>query len=132
MHERRSSLAREAVVRLMTEYSDATDQHVVVVFDGRSGRVGEDPNLGGIQVFYSKTGQTADAVIERLVAKYAQTNEITVATGDMMEQQTVISFGALAITPDALFLRLEDARLDLSRRIEKLRRQSPRDNPCFE
>ncbi len=124
MHEHRSAMARDAVVRLMTEFSDATDQHVVVVFDGRSRRANEDSNPGGIQVFYSKDGQTADAVIERLVAKYAQSNEITVATGDMMEQQTVISFGALAITPDALFLRLEDARVDLSRRIEKFRRRS--------
>ena len=124
MHEHHSALAREAVVRLMTEYSDATDQHVVVVFDGRSECIGEESDPGGIQVFYSRHGQTADAVIERLVAKYAQENEITVATGDLMEQQTVISFGAMAITPDDLFLRLEDARLDLSRRIEKLRRRT--------
>ena len=111
----------------MTDYSDATNQHVVVVFDGRSSRTNEDSIPGGIQVFYSKDGQTADEVIERLVAKYAQANEITVATGDLMEQQTVIAFGALAIDPETLFLRLEDARRDLSRRLGEFRRRSRRD-----
>jgi predicted RNA-binding protein with PIN domain len=120
-------MARDAVVRLMANYSDATDHHVVVVFDGKSGRACEDLMPDGIQVFYSKEGQTADAVIERLVAKYAKENEIIVATGDMMEQQTVISFGALAITPDDLFARLENARVNLSRRIEKLRRRALND-----
>lgn len=121
MHERRTASARDAIVRLMTEYQDATEQHVVVVFDGKSARVSQESVPGGIQVFYSKSGQTADAVIERLVAKYSDDHDITVATADMMEQQTVISFGALAISPETLRVWLEEAQGDLKRRLDAYR-----------
>ena len=121
LHDQRSLSAREAIVRLMTEYQDATEEHVVVVFDGKSSKTTQEMIPGGIQVFYSKAGQTADEIIERLVAKYANSRDITVATADMMEQQTVISFGALAVTPDTLRTWLEEARGDLKRRLEAFR-----------
>ena len=121
MHEVRTASARDAVVRLMTEYQDATEEHVVVVFDGKSGKTSQDSMPGGIQVFYSKAGQTADEVIERLVAKYGESHDITVATADLMEQQTVVSFGALAVSPETLLARLEEARGDLQRRLAAYR-----------
>ena len=66
----------------MTNYQDITGERVVIVFDGK-GDVSESMNdENGIQVFYSKSGITADQIIERLAGKYSKTRNITVASRD--------------------------------------------------
>jgi predicted RNA-binding protein with PIN domain len=120
LHERRMTLARDALVKLLTEYQDSTGAHVVAVFDGKGAKKStETTEPGGIQVFYSGADRTADDIIERLAANYAADHEITVATSDMLEQQTVISFGAQAVTADALKAMIEDAQGDLQRRLKQ-------------
>lgn len=122
LHARRNILAREALVKVLTGYQDFMGVHVAVVFDGQGGRVSEETEPGGIQVFYSATGQTADDVIERLVAKYASENEITVATDDMMEQQTASSFGAQCVSADGLKELLGETSADLAKELRKRKR----------
>src|SRR5687768_13626404 len=113
LHARRTALARDELVKILTEYQDASGVRVVTVFDGKGGETSEESAPGGIQVFYSAAGQTADSIVERLVAKYAGRHEITVATSDFMEQQTVTSFGALVVSAEGLRPWLEEARRDL-------------------
>jgi hypothetical protein len=122
LHARRTALAREELVKRLTEYQDASGVRVVAVFDGKGGKLSEESAPGGIQIFYSAAGQTADAIIERLVARYGHEHELTVATGDHMEQQTAISFGAVAITPESLRAHLGEAAGDLARRLKALKR----------
>jgi len=122
MHGRRGGAARDELIRWLTQYQDATDIRVVVVFDGRSDRQNEATEPGGIQVFYSKDGQTADAIIERLCAKYANQHDIVVATDDNMERQTAMTFGASTVSSDMLRTLIKDADKDLRRRIEKHRK----------
>jgi len=123
LHDRRTALAREDLVKRLTEYQDASGVRVVVVFDGKGAQAGEDTNPGGIQIFYSAAGQTADSIIERLAAKYAATYEITVATSDHLEQTTAMSFGAMTITAEGLRDYLDEAGADLARRIKALKRR---------
>jgi len=124
LHEKRMTLARDALVKLLTEYQDSTGVHVVAVFDGKGAKKStETTEPGGIQVFFSGADRTADDIIERLAAKYAGEHEITVATSDMLEQQTVISFGAQAVTADALKAMLEEAQGELQRRLKQHRRK---------
>ena len=123
LHDRRTGRAREELVRILTEYQDASGVKVVAVFDGKGSKLSEDTMPGGIQIFYSAAGQTADAIVERLVAKYASQHEITVATSDHMEQQTATTFGALVVSAEGLRAWLEDAQLDLRREIKKLKKR---------
>jgi predicted RNA-binding protein with PIN domain len=123
LHNRRMALARDELVKILTEYQDASGVRVVVVFDGKGAKANEDSAPGGIQVFYSAAGQTADAIVERLVAKYAGQHEITVATSDLMEQQTATSFGALVVSAEGLREWLDDARRDLARQMKALKRK---------
>lgn len=123
LHARRMSLAREALIRQLTEYQDSTSVHVAVVFDGQGAKSAETSEVGGIQVFYSGGSNTADDVVERLVAKYASDNDITVATSDLLEQQTVTAFGAQAISADSLAELLEDARRAFARESLRYRRK---------
>jgi predicted RNA-binding protein with PIN domain len=123
LHRRNALLAREELVRRMTAYQDATGVRAVVVFDGKGAVASSEIPPGGIQVFYSGGGNTADEIIERLAAKYAGEHEITVATNDRLEQQTVISFGGLAISVDALRKLLDEADREVTRRIRQWRKR---------
>lgn len=123
LHARRPVVARETLIKTLTEYQDASGVRAVVVFDGQGVASNEDSAPGGIQVFYSAAGQTADDLVERLVAKYGQTHEITVATSDLLEQQTVTTFGAVAISAERLREYLAEAQADLTRRVRAHRRK---------
>jgi len=110
LHARRSSLARETLIKQLRHYQDWTGVYVVVVFDGRGPEVGHTFHPGEIQIFYSRDGQTADALIERLAAKYAANFDLTVATSDSLERETVTALGAECISPDGLRGLLDEAR----------------------
>ena len=110
LHERRTSLARDALIRQLRDFQDWTGIHVVVVFDGRGGRVSQEAEPGEIQVFYSRAGQTADTIIERLASKYAERFRLIVATGDYLEQETASACGAETVSPEGLRDLLRDAR----------------------
>ena len=107
---RRTSPARDALAQQLRDYQDWTGVNVVVVFDGRGTIVSHEGHANEIQIFYSRDGQTADSIIERLASKYAERFELLVATGDYLEQETVSAFGAETISPDGLRDLLRDAR----------------------
>lgn len=111
------------MVKWLTAYQDATGVRVVAVFDGKGVGANEASEPGGIQVFYSGAGQTADEIVERLVAKYASKHEMSVATDDHMERQTAETFGAIAISTENLRALLDEAAGDLARRIKQHRRK---------
>lgn len=102
LHTRRSSLAREALLKQLQDYQDWTGVRVVVVFDGKGRKVETTSGPTEVQVFYSRTGQTADAIIERLACKYAKHFELIVATSDTFEAETVEACGAEWMSATAL------------------------------
>jgi predicted RNA-binding protein with PIN domain len=109
LHERRASLAREALIKRLRDYQDWTGVRVVVVFDGKGSQVSATSDPHEIQIFYSRKGQTADAIIERLASKYAMRFDLIVATSDYLEQQTASACGAECISPQMLREILERA-----------------------
>src|SRR5438034_8698053 len=109
LQARRSSLARESLIKQLRDYQDWTGVRVVVVFDGKGRKVGASSDPGDVQIFYSRSGQSADAIIERLASKYADRFDLTVATSDSMERQTVHASGAECISPEALRRLVEEA-----------------------
>jgi predicted RNA-binding protein with PIN domain len=110
LHARRSSLAREALIKQLRDYQDWTGVRVVAVFDGKGKKVEAIADPADVQIFYSRSGQSADAIIERLASKYAKQHELVVATSDSMEAETVHACGAESISPDGLRGLLANAR----------------------
>ena len=102
LHARRSSLARDALLKRLRDYQDWTGVRVVAVFDGKGKKVDATSDPMEVQVFYSRSGQSADAIIERLASKYGKQFELMVATSDLMEAETVLACGAEWISPEAL------------------------------
>jgi hypothetical protein len=128
LHEENTASAREALMQWLTQYQDASDYKVVLVFDGRGARAASEKAPQGIQVFYSDANRTADDLVERLVAKYAEVYDITVATRDNLERQTVVSLGAFCIDADQLQDRMDAGRRDVRRHISKLNNRNRRWN----
>jgi uncharacterized protein len=110
LHERRTSLAREELAKRLRDYQDWTGVHVVLVFDGKGSKISVLTDPHDIQVFYSRAGQTADAIVERLASKYAERYRIIVATSDNLEQETAAACGAECISPESLREMLNEAR----------------------
>jgi predicted RNA-binding protein with PIN domain len=109
LHDRRSSLARDELTKRLRHFQDWTGTRVVVVFDGKGARTSSFADEGEIQIFYSRAGQSADAVVERLASKYAREFRIVVATDDLLEQETVTACGAETISCAGLRALLDDA-----------------------
>ncbi|HMG03913.1 MAG TPA: NYN domain-containing protein [Chthoniobacterales bacterium] len=109
LHGRRTSLARDALIKKLRDYQDWTGVRVAVVFDGKGAAVSVSSDPGEIQIFYSADGQTADSIIERLASKYAPRFKVLVATSDLLEQETASASGAECISAEALRWLLEEA-----------------------
>ncbi len=110
LHQRRSSLAREALTKRLRDYQDWTGVRTVLVFDGRGSKTSVISDPSEVQIFYSRRGQPADAIIERLASKYATQFGLIVATGDSLVRETANACGAETISPEMLREVLADAR----------------------
>ena len=122
LHRQNRAAAREKLLQILERLQDVGGLRVVAVFDGGSGKnPGTDfSGAAGVQVFYA---QGADAVIERLVAKYAATHRLTVATDDNLIRTAAIAAGASTIGVEQLFADVEEAEKELGTTLEKLRRK---------
>ena len=122
LQRRNPAAAREKLLQLLERLQDAGHTRVVAVFDGGSEKKPGAAKSGpaGVQVFYAPS---ADAVIERLVAKYASTHRLTVATSDHLIRTAVVAAGASTIDADQLFDELAKVEKEVGEMMEKLRRK---------
>ena len=114
--------ARNQLTTVLTRLQDATGVRVAVVFDSRHGArlsAGETP--AGVEVIFTRKGMTADACIERLVARATAPERFLVATDDHAEATTVRSFGGRVITAEELQDWLESETGSLRQTLERLR-----------
>lgn len=97
-------LARLELVKWLQRFADrGEDWNVVVVFDGRQAERGiEGGREEGLLVLYSRAGETADTVIERLAARFASRDRVVVASNDRMVLTTAMAFGAETLSIPAL------------------------------
>ena len=125
LHARRTAVARDALIKTLTDYQDHSGVRVVVVFDGQGAgkRASEVTEPGGIQIFYAPAGRTADDYVERLVARYGETHRLTVATQDRLVEQTALSFGAQScVSAERLRDVIAASERDFARRLRQIQR----------
>ena len=94
-HPRHSAVAREELIRRLSLYQDATGTPITVFFDG-GGRRGGTPaasSTSGVEVLYSRPGQTADQMIERAAHRFSAFGEVLAVSDDRAERDTVHSVG---------------------------------------
>jgi predicted RNA-binding protein with PIN domain len=92
---RHSAAARDELIHIITQYRDAIGTPITIFFDGGGAPVGTPAALSTpeIEVLYSKSGQTADQMIERAAHRFAEYGEVLAVTDDLAERDTVISLG---------------------------------------
>ena len=114
-----SALARERLIQILTQYSDAVGTPVTVVFDGAGRRGGPGPkeSTASVEVLYSRPGQTADQIIERVAHRMKPYGEVLAVTNDFAERDTVIAMGGLASSCENFIYSIESALKDLKREI---------------
>jgi predicted RNA-binding protein with PIN domain len=119
--------SRDELINVLAEHSAVTGIQTVVVFDAHRVKDsnGLSFNINGVEVVYTKAGETADSYIERLVYLLKGSAAVQVATSDWAEQLTVLAHGASRISAREL---REDVMAVLSRvkvKINTLDKQPP-------
>jgi hypothetical protein len=95
---RHSATAREALIRVLTQYADSIGTPVTLFFDG-AGASKETPEAispNPLEVVFSRKGKTADDLIERVAYRLKPHGEALAVTNDYAERDTVISMGGMA------------------------------------
>ena len=116
---RHSATAREELIHVLAQYSDAVGTPVTVVFDGggHRGNPSKNESAKGIEVLFSRTGQTADQIIERVTHRMKPFGEVLAVTDDYAERDTVISMGGFASSCQQFIQTIESALRDLRREV---------------
>ena len=95
---RYSALARDELVRKLTQYRDASGTPLTIVFDGTGSksRESEVKSTPEVEIIYSRAGQNADQIIERAAHQLASFGDVLVVTDDHLERETVMASGGVA------------------------------------
>ncbi|MEM9227887.1 MAG: NYN domain-containing protein, partial [Verrucomicrobiota bacterium] len=105
---------------------DAAGVRTTVVFDGKGPELAfEYPSeQKTFTVIYSMSGQTADAVIEHLVARSPQPAACSVASRDNLVAESIRASGAILLTPDDLRSWVQRCETQQEKLLEEKRRQA--------
>lgn len=106
--------ARYRLVSILANYAPLSGQKIFVVFDAYNVKnsVERTEVVDGVEVIYTQQGQTADALIERLVGTLSAKGIVYVATSDGAEQGIVFGRGAYRITPRELLVQVKRIKLN--------------------
>ncbi len=126
LHTHKQAAARELLIRSLQNLHAISEWRVTLVLDGtvgsQRGNVKEKRRPEEMVVIYANAHQTADSIIERLVAASGVAPAITVITADEAERNMVESLGAFCASPDWLRLEMERNDSHFSREMEKVHR----------
>jgi predicted RNA-binding protein with PIN domain len=117
---RYSAAARDELIRRLTLYQDAITTPITIFFDGAGPKAGpsSEASTPGVEVLYSRAGQTADQLIERLTHRFAAFGEVLAVTNDHAERDTVISLGGLTSTCGNFIQDVENTLAELTDEIK--------------
>ena len=89
-------LARDALIDQISNFQGYRQIKILLVFDGwrLPHNIGSSFRQGGLDIVYTRTGQSADQYIERKVHELKGKYRITVATGDGLIQNAILANGA--------------------------------------
>lgn len=93
-----SAAARDELIHRLTLYRDAAGTPLTIVFDGANAdiRLSTVESTPEVEILYSRAGQTADQIIERVVHRMSAYGEVLAVTDDFAERDTVIALGGMA------------------------------------
>src|SRR5258707_14851045 len=122
---RHSAAAREELIHHLKLYQDAIGTPVTIFFDGGGAPAGTPASFSTpeVEVLYSRSGQTADDLIERAAYRFGPYGEVLAVTDDSAERDTVISLGGMASSCDNFIQTVENALSEMADDIKHHNRQ---------
>ena len=114
---RHSECARDELIHVLTRYHDVTGEPITVFFDGAGAPAGAPANENesgvAVEVLFSRTGQTADQMIERATYRFLNYGEVLVVTDDHAERDTVTGMGGMTASCLNFIHTIENALKEL-------------------
>lgn len=110
---------------------DTDHLRVTVVFDGKGDQISSESvsDHSNCLIVFAPSSMTADDLIEQLVGASEHPGNVTVATGDRLERETVSSLGGEVISPRNLEAWVERCRDKQSRRVRNRSSRNDWNNP---
>jgi len=120
-----SSAAREELIHRLMLYRDAIGTPITLVFDGAGPTpdASQVPSTPLFEIIYSRAGQTADQLIERVTAMMKPYGEVLVVTDDHAERDTVLSMGGMASSCMNFVGEVENTMGQFDRAVEEYNRK---------
>jgi len=121
---RHSAAAREQLINQLTQYRDACGTPITVVFDGATTAQGFSPfpSTPEMEIIYSRSGQTADQLIERVAHRLSGYGEVLVVTDDFAERDTVVAVGGIFASCRGFINTLENALAEMAADLKRFNR----------
>ncbi len=122
---RYSQAARDELAQVLTRYQDVSGVPITIVFDGAAQRHHASTLVapGKLEILYSRSGQTADQMIERAAHLLQCYGDVLVVTEDHAERDTVQAAGALTSNCLNFIAIVENALSDLDRNLKRHNQQ---------
>lgn len=118
---RHAAAAREELIHRLTQYHDACGTPITILFDGAdvAGTRAATASTPEVEILYSRTGQTADQMIERVVHRLSPYGEVLVVTDDFAERDTVQGGGGQISSCRNFIQTVQTALAELEREIQR-------------
>lgn len=117
--------ARDKLIEILQNYAAFKKIDVIVVFDAHLSRSKTRTYFleNRVEVIYSKKGETADMVIEKLIDCMPPRSKIFVATSDWAEQRIILGKGALRMPARELLLKVQETEKNIKKCIDNNRKK---------
>jgi len=112
---RHSARARVELIRILTQYHDATGEPITIFFDGSGAPpTAQKPESSReVEVLFSHAGQTADDMIERAAHRFQEYGQVLVVTDDFAERDTVGAMGSMVSSCANFINSIENALTEM-------------------
>jgi hypothetical protein len=118
--------ARDKLLETLQNYAAYKNIKIILVFDAHlsESKMRSSHLENGVEVIYSKKGETADMVIEKIIDCMPPRSKVIVATSDWAEQRLVMGKGALRMPARELYYKVQSAEKNIKKTIEKTKKKS--------
>ncbi|HCG98310.1 MAG: hypothetical protein A2074_08315 [Candidatus Aquicultor primus] len=108
-------LARVKLIEDLATLKALHDYEIVLVFDAAktNARGRTNAQILGIDVWFTRAGETADSMIERMAAQTSFEGDVIVATSDYSQQKVVFHHGVLRKSSRELVAEFESTAHDI-------------------
>lgn len=116
--------ARSKLIEILVNYQGVSNNSIILVFDAHQVKGGQERREThlGLEVVYTREGETADMFIEKLAGELSERGYTFVATSDWIEQSISLQRGAFRLSARELYENIKAALLSTMKQAENVRK----------